>query len=1192
MKMIRCLTFLFTAAALLCTQSARASQLVQNGGFEDPVGRDCGFYNGLVSTMDDGKGPNNWVELDGTEPKLFQDVGSPYGEHGIISARLGSGYDSCKDGGYNWFPANGSTWGVSIQGYSGAYNGGKQDLGAIVAGTKYTVSADFTKNSSCDTAQYDFFLMDGTDNTALAGIDEVTGGVPPCGSWTNLGFTYTATSGVNGHELWVVFRGRIAGDATRTGIDNVSVDTSIVIFYVGGQGTIGDSTLTNVAGVATLPIAGGYWAAAGVQDANQAENLSDLTSPTLTVANTGTVTLKFKHRYSFEDGCDGGAVYVSVNGATPVYLDGNAFSTNSYNGDASGCGLLGNQPCFTGTSAGHDAGTAIESVATLGSFNAGDKIAIIFRGAWDWGYSPTPPPSWEVRTVEMSDSGGTLLNVDFLNGPADFTVANDPTDIQGPWLYRNALINQFELNATAKTSDKFVLDVTPATIDLTGAKLAVSVLTGTLASNDTYTLFDLSGGSTLSGNYASLTIPLDGRWDVTGLQPGGNGQITYLGPPVTVPPGLNPGDQYRLVFVTSTGGSSYPTNISFYNTFVANVAATVPALNSLGTTWTCIGSTATVDADANTLTRGSDLSCPIYTLDGTQVATGNADLWDGSIASPIAYTESGNLLDTAVWTGTPANGVRPGEHYLGDAGGGYRYYGESTKTGHGGGGNGWTDNLGLQKYGPPDPLLLPFYAMSGVLTFEAGPSTNCDMTSFVWGSYTGVFADVTNITLTVPYGTTITNLNPTYTISANATGAPPSGTTRNFTTPQTYTVTAQAGNSKTYQVTVHAGPITVPSGLNPGDQYRLVFVTSTEIYGKAAAGGPTSIAGYNDFATTAATNVAALYALGTTWKAIVSFRNADNSTVTATSNTGTGSGAGVPLYNLAGLRVASGNTQLWGNNSLDNPINVTELGGAPTHMESGGYTVWTGMTDGGGASGDWSLGYPTGGYIFTGDPTTTAVNFVNNAPPSWQSQLGPGDPNNYQWHTMPIYGMSGILTVPFPPAELSNAPVVTATGLVSQVDLSWTAVTNATGYIVQRSLSEIGGYSEIAWLGTTNYADTTAVNGYLYWYSVAATNSSNSTNSEPVSARPLPAAAPQPEFQAGSAGFGMDPVTGDARLKIANAMGGLKYRIEYTDDLLSGVWTALDWQICTNNGTGLMTLLDTTAPGATQRFYRVEAQLP
>ena len=41
----------------------------------------------------------------------------------------------------------------------------------------------------------------------------------------------------------------------------------------------------------------------------------------------------------------------------------------------------------------------------------------------------------------------------------------------------------------------------------------------------------------------------------------------------TVPTGLNIGDQYRLVFVTSTTRDAASTDISVYNTFVNDLAA-------------------------------------------------------------------------------------------------------------------------------------------------------------------------------------------------------------------------------------------------------------------------------------------------------------------------------------------------------------------------------------------------------------------------------------------------------------------------------------------------------------------------------------------------------------------------------------------------------------------------------------------
>lgn len=58
---------------------------------------------------------------------------------------------------------------------------------------------------------------------------------------------------------------------------------------------------------------------------------------------------------------------------------------------------------------------------------------------------------------------------------------------------------------------------------------------------------------------------------------------------------------------------------------------------------------------------------------------------------------------------------------------------------------------------------------------------------------------------------------------------------------------------------LQAVPIPVPTGLAPGDNYRLAFVTSTTRDATSSA-----IADYNDFVTAAALAVPELAALGTT----------------------------------------------------------------------------------------------------------------------------------------------------------------------------------------------------------------------------------------------------------------------------------------------------------------------------------------
>jgi hypothetical protein len=130
--------------------------------------------------------------------------------------------------------------------------------------------------------------------------------------------------------------------------------------------------------------------------------------------------------------------------------------------------------------------------------------------------------------------------------------------------------------------------------------------------------------------------------------------------PVTVPSSLNPGNQYRLAFVTSAERNGASTLIDSYNAFVTNVANTQAALASLGTTWKAIASTATVDARDNTGTNPvvDGVGVPIFLLNDTLLAEDNFDLWDGNILVPLAIDETGGASpQTFVWTGTRSSGV-------------------------------------------------------------------------------------------------------------------------------------------------------------------------------------------------------------------------------------------------------------------------------------------------------------------------------------------------------------------------------------------------------------------------------------------------------------------------------------------------------------------------------------------------------
>ena len=128
--------------------------------------------------------------------------------------------------------------------------------------------------------------------------------------------------------------------------------------------------------------------------------------------------------------------------------------------------------------------------------------------------------------------------------------------------------------------------------------------------------------------------------------------------PVTVPPDLSPGDQYRLAFVTSGVHDATSTDITTYNDFVRAEANSEPLLLSLATTWRAIGSTSAVDARDNTATNpSSSVGVPIYNLSGSRIANNNADLWDGTILASLSIDQHGVGFFFNVWTGTAQSGV-------------------------------------------------------------------------------------------------------------------------------------------------------------------------------------------------------------------------------------------------------------------------------------------------------------------------------------------------------------------------------------------------------------------------------------------------------------------------------------------------------------------------------------------------------
>jgi hypothetical protein len=105
-----------------------------------------------------------------------------------------------------------------------------------------------------------------------------------------------------------------------------------------------------------------------------------------------------------------------------------------------------------------------------------------------------------------------------------------------------------------------------------------------------------------------------------------------------------------------------------------------------------------------------------------------------------------------------------------------------------------------------------------------------------------------------------------------------------------------------------------------------------------------------------------------------------------------------------------------------------------------------------------------------------------------------------------LYGSNGIAALTFADVPLTPpAPSgLGATPGVSQVGLTWTAATGATGYNIKRATTSGGPYAVIGTTaGATSYTDSTATNGTTYYYVVSANNTAGeSSDSNQIGATP------------------------------------------------------------------------------------------
>ena len=128
-----------------------------------------------------------------------------------------------------------------------------------------------------------------------------------------------------------------------------------------------------------------------------------------------------------------------------------------------------------------------------------------------------------------------------------------------------------------------------------------------------------------------------------------------------IPSGLSDGDQFRLMFLSSTTRNASSSDIADYNTFIQDrAAAGHPDIQAYSDGFTVVGCTTNVDARDNTGTTytSANKGVPIYWLDGNKAADDYEDFYDGNWDDEVNNkNESGaNGPDTSQFTNHPFTG--------------------------------------------------------------------------------------------------------------------------------------------------------------------------------------------------------------------------------------------------------------------------------------------------------------------------------------------------------------------------------------------------------------------------------------------------------------------------------------------------------------------------------------------------------
>ena len=508
------------------------------------------------------------------------------------------------------------------------------------------------------------------------------------------------------------------------------------------------------------------------------------------------------------------------------------------------------------------------------------------------------------------------------------------------------------------------------------------------------------------------------------------------------PTGLTTGDTFRLLFVTYDGPSPTSTDIATYNTYVqsqANAGNALPHIRIVHPWFNVLGSTAEVDARDNTGTTGTGEH--IYWLNGTKVADNYADLYDGSWDDEANPTSRHGNTVTAelVWTGSDADGTQGFNTSNLSRAFGDTHINVGRLNGNGGPiesdlASPYTDNnpyyalSGIFEVGQPDPgITLSRFN----LTVEEGSTADykvkltvlptADVTIDITAG-----ADVSVSPISLTFSTSTWNTDQTVTVTA----AQDSDAADDMQTVSHDVATASADeylgapldslhvhvNDSAREVTVPSDWSLIPTGLDQGDKFRLLFLT---VPGFDPT--PTKIVDYNAYVQGRAAGGHADIQEYSYWFRVLGSAE-DYTAVGNTRTSYTSSDKGFPIYWLNGIKVVDDYEDLY-DGAWDDEANPRDRDGATVSADQ----VWTGSTHSGRSGLHFGLNTVGVGRLH---PTSAG-------PLSSTEAFTP----NTNW---PYYALSGVFVVEITPGvTITPSPLTVDEGSTADYNVKLTLAPTA-----------------------------------------------------------------------------------------------------------------------------------------------------